>query len=187
MVLRRTWHDRMYATCRVPPAHWPRNRIDMSPRVPYVPVRSQDVLTGSLDLVLRLCTHVDAVWCVLRRPHIQGSWFFLLFPDPARRRRARHASQTRDATIHQPVTRWKHYQRTGNRLRCHRSDSATTAGRVATGRSHVTTAGCVATGRPVSPQRAVPPQARPWRHSGLWRHRPDPCRHAPLWRHRNSP
>ena len=38
----------------------------MSPGVPYVSVRSNDVLNGSLDLVLRLCTHVDAVWRVLR-------------------------------------------------------------------------------------------------------------------------
>ena len=37
----------------------------MSPGVPYVSVRSNDVLNGSLDLVLRLCTHVDAVWRVL--------------------------------------------------------------------------------------------------------------------------
>ena len=29
-------------------------------------VRSNDVLNGSLDLVLRLCTHVDAVWRVLQ-------------------------------------------------------------------------------------------------------------------------
>ena len=36
----------------------------MSPGVPYVSVRSNDVLNGSLDLVLRLCTHVDAVWRV---------------------------------------------------------------------------------------------------------------------------
>ena len=38
----------------------------MSPGVPYVSVRSNDVLNGSLDLVLRLCTRVDAVWRVLR-------------------------------------------------------------------------------------------------------------------------
>ena len=41
-------------------------KIDMSPGVPYVSVRSNDVLNGSLDLVLRLCTRVDAVWRVLR-------------------------------------------------------------------------------------------------------------------------
>ena len=38
----------------------------MSPGVPYVSVRSNDVLNGSLDLVLRLCTRVDTVWRVLR-------------------------------------------------------------------------------------------------------------------------
>ena len=50
----------------------------MSPGVPYVSVRSNDVLNGSLDLVLRLCTHVDAVWRVLRAGREVG--IFLLDP-----------------------------------------------------------------------------------------------------------
>ena len=50
----------------------------MSPGVPYVSVRSNDVLNGSLDLVLRLCTHVDVVWRVLRAGSEVG--IFLLHP-----------------------------------------------------------------------------------------------------------
>ena len=50
----------------------------MSPGVPYVSVRSNDVLNGTLDLVLRLCTHVDVVWCVLRAGSEVG--IFLLDP-----------------------------------------------------------------------------------------------------------
>ena len=50
----------------------------MSPGVPYVSVRSNDVLNGSLDLVLRLCTRVDTVWRVLRPGREVG--FFLLDP-----------------------------------------------------------------------------------------------------------
>ena len=52
--------------CRRRSGGWRRKRIDMSPGVPYVSVRSNDVLNGSLDLVLRLCTRVDTVWRVLR-------------------------------------------------------------------------------------------------------------------------
>ena len=50
----------------------------MSPGVPYVSVRSNDVLNGSLDLVLRLCTRVDTVWRVLRPGREVG--IFLLDP-----------------------------------------------------------------------------------------------------------
>ena len=50
----------------------------MSPGVPYVSVRSNDVLNGSLDLVLRLCTRVDTVWRVLRPGKEVG--IFLLDP-----------------------------------------------------------------------------------------------------------
>ena len=59
----------------------------MSPGVPYVSVRSNDVLNGSLDLVLRLCTRVDTVWRVLRPGREVG--IFLLDP------------LTSGATIHQ--------------------------------------------------------------------------------------
>ena len=52
----------------------------MSPGVPYVSVRSNDVLNGSLDLVLRLCTRVDTVWRVLRPGREVG--IFLLDPLP---------------------------------------------------------------------------------------------------------
>ena len=52
----------------------------MSPGVPYVSVRSNDVLNGSLDLVLRLCTRVDTVWRVLRPGREVG--IFLLDPSP---------------------------------------------------------------------------------------------------------
>ena len=56
----------------------------MSPGVPYVSVRSNDVLNGSLDLVLRLCTRVDTVWRVLRPGREVG--IFLLDPlEPWRR------------------------------------------------------------------------------------------------------
>ena len=48
----------------------------MSPGVPYVSVRSNDVLNGSLDLVLRLCTRVDAVWRVLRPDSDREVGFF---------------------------------------------------------------------------------------------------------------
>ena len=54
----------------------------MSPGVPYVSVRSNDVLNGSLDLVLRLCTRVDTVWRVLRPGREVG--IFLLDPLPSR-------------------------------------------------------------------------------------------------------
>ena len=57
----------------------------MSPGVPYVSVRSNDVLNGSLDLVLRLCTRVDTVWRVLRPGREVG--IFLLDPLPVRRLR----------------------------------------------------------------------------------------------------
>ena len=50
----------------------------MSPGVPYVSVRSNDVLNGSLDLVLRLCTRIDTVWRVLRPGREVG--IFLLDP-----------------------------------------------------------------------------------------------------------
>ena len=50
----------------------------MLPGVPYVSVRSNDVLNGSLDLVLRLCTRVDTVWRVLRPGREVG--IFLLDP-----------------------------------------------------------------------------------------------------------
>ena len=46
----------------------------MSPGVPYVSVRSNDVLNGSLDLVLRLCTRADTVWRTLR-PFKEGENF----------------------------------------------------------------------------------------------------------------
>ena len=46
----------------------------MSPGVPYVSVRSNDVLNGTLDLVLRLCTRADTVWRTLR-PFKEGGNF----------------------------------------------------------------------------------------------------------------
>ena len=52
----------------------------MSPGVPYVSVRSNDVLNGSLDLVLRLFTRVDTVSRVLRPGREVG--IFLLDPLP---------------------------------------------------------------------------------------------------------
>ena len=54
----------------------------MSPGVPYVSVRSNDVLNGSLDLVLRLCTRVDTVWRVLRPGREVGIFLLDRLPSP---------------------------------------------------------------------------------------------------------
>ena len=89
-----------------------RKRIDMSPGVPYVSVRSNDVLNGSLDLVLRLCTRIDTVWRVLRPGREVG--IFLLDPLIKLRTRVRtpifvlpsfHASNVVCSTAKHPLKR----------------------------------------------------------------------------------